>query len=413
MDGKALAKALGTPPGPWMKEALDVVMAYQLRSPDTANAEDAIAEVKDQQKGGELTFSLVRHFLKLTIRPLFVKAKPSSVTETGRKNTTTVLPKKATMENMDDTVNKAWKGDKDAHVLHLLRWCIASLNERTVEDVWPLIVPPLLTLVDDWEVKYKEEGAKLIRRLLQVTPPDLLAKTGLGQVFEEALLPCITYLPTITEPAECVSLLNEAYPALLVLARVKFAVPPQQSTTTKHTSHQTLSSPRTKFLDTLLRKGVIYGYTHCSNYPLIVSVLFAHLTSILNELGIESIKHLKFVLPMLIETLSQRLLATTDKTISTPRSATKALQAVVLNCWPRMELYRGEVLKGAALCWLNFEDGTGNEVEELREELRETVSMLEAAVSTSEDVNFRDDCRVLVQAEPRLEGLLSVGDSRG
>ena len=63
MDGKALAKALNTPPGPWMKDALEVVMAYQLRNPDTATAEDALAEVKqskaDQQNGnrlgGELT----------------------------------------------------------------------------------------------------------------------------------------------------------------------------------------------------------------------------------------------------------------------------------------------------------------------------------------------------------------------
>src|ERR1700761_3099027 len=72
MDGKALAKALSTPPGPWMKDALDVVMAYQLRHPDKANAEDAIVEVQNHRQtgvnGGELTSSLVEHFLKLTIR---------------------------------------------------------------------------------------------------------------------------------------------------------------------------------------------------------------------------------------------------------------------------------------------------------------------------------------------------------
>ena len=37
LDGKALAKALDTPPGPWMKDALDVVMAYQLHYPTKAN----------------------------------------------------------------------------------------------------------------------------------------------------------------------------------------------------------------------------------------------------------------------------------------------------------------------------------------------------------------------------------------
>ncbi|KAI7067298.1 hypothetical protein KC352_g42942, partial [Hortaea werneckii] len=49
LDGKALAKALNTPPGPWMKDALDVVMAYQLRNPDTTDTDAAIEAVKQKR----------------------------------------------------------------------------------------------------------------------------------------------------------------------------------------------------------------------------------------------------------------------------------------------------------------------------------------------------------------------------
>ncbi|KKY25746.1 putative trna nucleotidyltransferase [Diplodia seriata] len=38
LDGKALAKALETPPGPWMKSALEVVMAWQLRNPGVTDS---------------------------------------------------------------------------------------------------------------------------------------------------------------------------------------------------------------------------------------------------------------------------------------------------------------------------------------------------------------------------------------
>jgi len=46
LKGTDLAKALGTKPGPWMKDALDVVMAWQLRNPDVTDTTAAIEAVK-------------------------------------------------------------------------------------------------------------------------------------------------------------------------------------------------------------------------------------------------------------------------------------------------------------------------------------------------------------------------------
>ncbi|KAF2482960.1 hypothetical protein BDY17DRAFT_138728 [Neohortaea acidophila] len=411
LDGKTLAKAINTPPGPWMKDALDVVMTYQLRNPDTANTDDAIAEVQLQRqhqngagddsgttgKRGELTSSLIHHFLKLTIRPLFIKAKLSAVTDAGRKNTTTVLPQKVTVKSMDDSINRPWKSGKDAYALDLLRWCVNALDGATVEQVWPLVVPPLLTLVDDREAKYKILGAELIGRLLEITPPSLIAKTGLGEVFEDALLPSLAYLPTITPEEESIPLLNATYPALLALINLRYP----NSTPSQTAAPPTPSPDRTKHLDTVLRKGIIYGYTVCSQRPHIVSTLFTHLTPFLTEMGIDSVKHLKYLLPILTETLSYPL---GDARVETLLSATRALQAVILNAWPRMVVHRGEVLKGLAFCWINIKESEGEGVEELRRELKEAVGMLRAAVG--EEVDFEHDARTLLEAEPGLEGLL-------
>jgi len=51
LKGTDLAKALGTKPGPWMKDALDVVMAWQLRNPDTTDPTAAIEAVKASKDG--------------------------------------------------------------------------------------------------------------------------------------------------------------------------------------------------------------------------------------------------------------------------------------------------------------------------------------------------------------------------
>jgi tRNA nucleotidyltransferase (CCA-adding enzyme) len=65
LKGTDLAKALGTKPGPWMKDALDVVMAWQLRNPESSDADAAIEAVRasrEQQTDSELPSRLASHY---------------------------------------------------------------------------------------------------------------------------------------------------------------------------------------------------------------------------------------------------------------------------------------------------------------------------------------------------------------
>ena len=400
MDGKELAKAIGIKPGPWMKDALDVVMAWQLRNPGTTDSQQAIEEVKNHQTKGELTSDLIRHFLKLTIRPLFIKASPATVTEQGRKVTTERLPEKLTMSDMDDKTAKPWKSAKDTYSLDILRWVVHSLDERTVAGVWPLIIPPLLTLVDDWEARYKALGASFMTALLGATPPELLERTGLGEVFEQALMPCLTCLPTITDEAESIPLLSAVYPALLMLARKRFPVPQNVTTTSVQTPLTPLERSKVKFLDSIIRKGIIYGYSHCgTSYPAIVTILFDHLSIYLDELGIDSVKHLKYLMPMLSEALSN---PTGSATVPMLVSATKALQAVIRNAGPRMDNYRGEALKGLCMCWIKIVELEG--VDELKSALKEVVNM--PGLANGKEDAYEIERKLLVEADPRLSGLL-------
>jgi hypothetical protein len=404
LDGKTLAKALSTPPGPWMKDALDVVMAWQLRNPDVKDPAEAIEEVK---KHGELTSALASHFLKLTIRPLFAKAKPDNVTEQGRKKTTEGLPAKLTSENSDERTVKPWKSDKDAYALELLKWVVeSSLDENSTERLWPLLVPPILTLVDDWETKHKRLGTGLLHSLLQATSPSLLSRTGLGSVFEDALMPCLTYLPSLTPERDSVAILSTAYPALFALTRTRFpspAPPPSSSTSSPPTSTADPNrSARVKILDTILRKGILHAYAHGNGqYPAITNVLFLNLASLLNELGIDSVKHLQHLLPMLSESLIQ---AAKTKQRDLLASTLRALQAVIFNAWPRMFEHRVEVMKGLTVGWLVLEEG-GAGLDDVKELMVETVRVLHAAMGKKEV--FVDECKGLTEADGRLAGLLA------
>ncbi|KAH9845144.1 putative tRNA nucleotidyltransferase poly(A) polymerase family protein, partial [Teratosphaeria destructans] len=399
LDGKALAKALSTPPGPWMKDALDVVMAWQLRNPDSASAEEAIEEVR--QKRGELPYALVRHFLKLTIRPLFSKTKLQTVTKAGRKVTGEILPVKITPESQDDEVNKPWKSAHQAYALDLLKWVINALDEETLEKVWHLVVPPVLSLLDDWQTKYKTLGASFLQHLLKVTPPLLLERTGLGSVFEEALLPCLTYLPSLTPEPESLALLSQTYPALLTLAHIRCPSTPPQPLKTPAPE---LERQRTKLLDSVIRKGILSSYTHAQEFPAVTALLFHQLVPLLDVLGVASVKHLQYVLPVLTEVLAHPLGSAQR---GTQVAAARGLRAVVLNGWPRIGGYRGEVLRGVAVCWVRLGEGEGEG--ELREELKVVVQVLRCVVCASEEGRreWEGDVEKLVQADGRLSGVFS------
>jgi len=379
-----------------MKSALDVVMAWQLRNPGNISAEGAIEEVKNSKMHGELTANLVNHLLRLTIRPLFSKSQHPAVTAQGRRVTTKVLPKRFDLEETEE-VTKPWK-HKETHAINLLHWVVQSLDEQMIEHNWPLLVPPMLSITDDPDIRFKTQGCSMVEKLLNVAPPILIVKTGLGQVFEEALMPCLGYLPTLTPEEEAIPLLSAVYPALIALS--KSAYNPTQNT---RTTPEDLKEQRISFLDTIMRRGILAAYSHCPERVKIVEVLLQNLVVLLDELGIESVKHLKYLFIMLNDVLGNSFSTAYPPILL---SAVKTMQAVILNGWPRMVANRAEVLKGLTISWVQIQETEADSqgLGEVKKEMVTTVQMLRAVVK--DDCDFEADCTALVEADERLFGLL-------
>ena len=144
---------------------------------------------------------------------------------------------------------------------------------------WPLIAPPLLALLDDSSLEYKIIGCNSLLSLLEKCPSTLLERTGLGEVFENAVMPCLSYLPTLTEEPKSLRVLGAAYPLLIQLALVRF---PDD----KHAA-------RIRALDRVLRNGIIKGYGHAGEHVKIAELFVHQITRLVNEMGIEFVKHLK------------------------------------------------------------------------------------------------------------------------
>merc|ERR1711939_19137 len=105
-------------------------------------------------------------------------------------------------------------------------------------------------------------------------------------------------------------------------------------------------------------------------------------------------------LPMLNSILSPSFIATPPETLC---SATKAVQAVIVNGWPRMSEHRGEVVKGITMCWINVEGMSDEATRELKRELKTAIQLLRAALKDHAD--FGEETKVLMDADTRLKEL--------
>ncbi|KAJ4368121.1 CCA tRNA nucleotidyltransferase, mitochondrial [Neocucurbitaria cava] len=351
LKGTDLAKALGTKPGPWMKDALDVVMAWQLRNPGATNLADAIEAVKaskSDKTDSELSLRLASHFLQLTIPRFFAQNKP--------------FPN--TLEESHQSA--PWKEAGNQYILDLLKWSISAVDRNSIEAKWHLLAPPILKMVDDTDIEFKAKGCRLLGLLLQTlqqspdedlsaqkpsltqAPSNFLERNGYNSVFADALFPLFTYIPSLTPEQDSVILLKEVFPTLTSLALL---LPVDSSKNDNRQTHFATSDTRNHFLDKILRDGILSPLSHFptpSTYPELSTTSLSHLSVLLDHMGIESIKHVANLMPLLSAVLQEPFaLSHTELLLAT----SMALQSVVVNAWPRVSGYRGEMMMGLCLCW--------------------------------------------------------------
>lgn len=431
LDGTTLAKSLDTRPGPWMKDALDVVVAWQLRNPESRDPDAVVAEIRSwkqkydethganntggqkkhptksstniispkKQKQGELNSALIYHFLHLTIRPIFSQAQHPDLTSTGRRNINANITRKN--QSMDISPDlPAWMV-KESWSLDLLTWVSRTIDSNLIEQNWGALIPPVLTILDSSDIKMKARGCTLLSNILTNTSPVLLKRTGLIPVFEASLYICVTYLPSFTSPEESAFLLNVAIPATLSLANA---------------SHPEPSKERTTALLNILRKALLAPYAHASEHLVIAETLFDRLPSAVEALGIDCVVHLKDLVPMVSNTLDEPLGLSYPPLLI---SCLKSLLVLLQEAKPRAWFWRGDILRGVCGLWLRLHpldsqvSDTNKDTEELKRLSVNAVDMLDDAITDEEwtDEETRDiwpnEVQILIEADTRLKPLFA------
>ncbi|KAL4787993.1 hypothetical protein BJX76DRAFT_345261 [Aspergillus varians] len=388
----------------------------------------------------------IESILKTRIRPLFAKTKNPAITESGRKNFHPIPLTRFDLSILDPE-SKPWRMH-DVYITTAFSWIINQYKPtdlKYLEAHFPLLVPAILALIDDDSLAFKRHGCILLSQFLipiRESKSDILRRTNLSSVFEDAIRPCFHSLPTITPEEDSIQLLTVAYPALRSLLQTSYRPltsaarqPPPSTKQSKDT--ETFISTTTK----TLREHLIPSFHHISSTDPTSASTFAsfphpHLSALLlnqiavtcTDLGIHTTKYLQDIIPLLYSTLSNPF-GTANPLLLT--SAASAAQAVILNAHPRIWRWRGELLSAVCSSWLHIlEDeeesaaptSSLNEIRaaelgRLKKEIQGTVYLLRYALENpthaDSDLGQRGakeeigrEIQMLVDADEKLRGCL-------
>ncbi|RSM07981.1 hypothetical protein CEP52_004916 [Fusarium oligoseptatum] len=356
------------------------------------SATTATELLAQQLKDEEMVDFIIGPVLQKTLKPLFTRHS-SRITASGRPSQYSTDGDRSRMFEEVQT----WK-DESPWAETAMQWAVNMSTPALIQQHWPLFTPVLLALVENESIGIKSRGLEILASFVAKCPAQVLQNTGIGRVFEDATFPMLLYLPSVTPEEQSTTILSPAYDVLIKLAE---------------SSDGVQNPERRRLLDKALRDGIFAGHFHASQYSRIVQVLMQKTASIVNCLGIYSIKHLKNLLSMISTIMTDPFATAHPPTVIT---ATQALNTIIANCWPRIQEteHAEQIIRILSLCWLNVaEESQSNstqipeaDVEILSQELVRTSKILQAIWAEDDSKRPRRLDEVL-EKEPRLAKLFA------
>lgn len=354
------------------------------------------------------------------IKPLFTRTQHPALTSTGRKNLLPQQPSagaRFTGPLIDDHL-KPWKTSFTFSLLDYVLGTYATLptelQQPTVESHFHLLVPPILNMIDDSDPAYKANGFQLLRQLCNIlisTESNMLQKTGLADVFIDALRANFMLLPTLTPEDESLLVLTQLYPAFLSTVDARYINTLNHATDSFPDRESKDYINRQNYLKLVLRHGVLASLNHLSASQSFTNSISVRLTvflvrqipPIINSMGIESVRYLKEMLPMMRAGLMDPFVLVAGELVL---EISSVLETVIRVCRVRVaDKWWADILRGCVTCWLNCVDEGWPKREALSDVengLQNVVSQLSVVVDAKE---WTDATSQLMEQEEDLKSL--------
>ncbi|KAG9103491.1 hypothetical protein FRC06_010473 [Ceratobasidium sp. 370] len=264
------------------------------------------------------------------LKPIFQSsAHPGVRQDTGR-----VKQNPLDVQNMYD--EQPWK-THGVGSWNVLAWVLSNIESDSIEYLWPLIIPPLLTLVDDYDPPYKIKGIIATNALLRKAPASLLRRTGIDELLFKALQSALQNLTSDRSP----DLLRAAMPCYIAL--VDLVLPGD-------------TTQRFDKLCELVTDTIVPGWLYASSRVELMTASSEMLSLVVGVLGVGSARFLKAFIPQLTENLFPREFSPVETTLALRLASAKCLLVLMKNTRPRIVHWRHRILNAILRCWVDITD---------------------------------------------------------
>ncbi|GAA6002309.1 hypothetical protein JCM10207_001057 [Rhodosporidiobolus poonsookiae] len=323
--------------------------------------------------------SLLKHVLSVSLPPFF-RPHPTLNPATGRVLSRPLGGSGGLQAWQEEAESDATSWRRQVGLGGVVQIVVEALQPGEVEDLWPFLLPPVLTYLDDYETKNRVIGIWILDSLLDRVDASLLRRTGVGKVFEKSLESCFSALSDPLSP----TLLTAAHPAALALLNLQH--PPPSSSLLPSDARTAAAADRARFdaLCTLLTASVFHTWEFTSSHVALETVSARALPPLLDALKAGSVRYLQILVPHLCEVLAATATNAggtwTVETVRMMGAAAVALESVVKNGRLRIARWEGKVVGAVAQVWVGLKESDG--AKELRRsgEGRQVLEVLEGAV---------------------------------
>ncbi|TFK56229.1 hypothetical protein OE88DRAFT_1641915 [Heliocybe sulcata] len=340
-------------------EVVEKVVTFEVEDAWAQTHATKLAKEILRQHFSSPSIALLEHLLANRIKPLFrSNPHPMLNSATGRK-----LPRPQGAQDFYYYEAQTWK--RSPGTGNLVAWTVQHIPKDAYERLWHLILPPMMTLLDDYEAPYKLQGIRVASHFLSRAPADLLRRTGVDGLLFSSLRQTLAVLHNPTTP----SLIRAAVPVLLTLIQ--------------QTTHPG-SSERFNQLCQVLGESIIGSiWLYAANDKDTIQASVEVLPGVVNALGLGSVRYLKALIPQ----LTHPLLADSASTYTTQHKLLSlvALRTVMRVCAPRIHRWKEAVLEGLAKCWvllLESDSVPADEKAALQSSLKQTTKELASVCPT-------------------------------
>ena len=256
---------------------------------------------------------------------------------------------------------------------------------------------------------YKSSGChclQLLCKTLVSTQSEMLKRSGLADVFIDALKPNLLLLPALTPEEESLEIMMELYPALLGVVDARFvkliAIADATWSGEKTDPGKTLAIGEeiVRYQDLLTmvyRHGAMASLSHLSpssagfsnttSVPL-TTFLLQQIPGVFRRMGIHTVKHFQTLLPVMRIGLMDPFILVAPEIVF---AMLDVLSCVIEVGKPRIkEKWWVEILRGLVLCYLNcvddkdFDGARKAVVNDMMARLKAVVQTLEKTVGQAE-----------------------------